>query len=125
MHACVFNSVNHDVDDNVFSISIFLQAKNTADYYRNKFDNIKRKARQREVLLKKQLITGGGQLSKAEQRIVKSQAYTDLVAKLGISASGNEARADSDGGLTDPEAPTNRLRTIVNASDGIMCLFIF
>lgn len=115
---------NVDKNDIFYSMSFsssFLhtkQAKNTADYYKKKFENIKKKARQRETLVKKQLQTGGGQLTKAEQRIVQSQAYTDLALKLGISASGNEARGDSDAGSNDPIAPTGRLQNILNTPIG-------
>lgn len=89
------------------------------EYYKKKFENIKRKARQRETLVKKQLETGGGQLSKGEQRIVKSPAYTDLAIKLGISAFGNAPRTDSDASLEIPVAPTPRLENALNLSEGM------
>lgn len=61
---------------------------------------MKTKARKREALVKKQKITGGGSLTRDEQRIIQSPAYTDLALKLGLSAVGNEARADSDAQAT-------------------------
>lgn len=107
-----------------FICVIFQQAKNDVDYYKKKFENVKKKARQRENLLKKLSETGGGQLSKSDQRIVQSQAYTDLALKLGVSASGNEARADSDAGLTSPIAPTDRLRNVLRTPES-MCFLCF
>lgn len=95
-----------------------MQTNNAADYYKKKFDNIKKKARQREVLLQKQKQTGGGQLTKAEQRIVESQAYTDLALKLGKSAVGNEPRSDSDAvSETNLTAPTKRLQNILDCEN--------
>lgn len=72
---------------------------------------MKEKARKRNHLLQKQKVTGGGKLSNQEKRIVESQAYSDLVAKLGISASGNDARNDSDSQAVASQAPTGRLQT--------------
>lgn len=106
----------------IFLFSIF-KANNTVDYYRKKFENVKSKARQRETIQKKQLETGGGVLSKAEQRIIQSPAYADLAIKLGISAFGNTATADSDATLDRPPAPTQRLEKSLNASEG-MCIFV-
>lgn len=76
-------------------------------------------------MIAKQKITGGGQLTKNEQRIIESPAYTELALKLGISASGNQARADSDAALEGETAPTpstRRLSGILRAS-GSMCSF--
>lgn len=69
-------------------------------------------------MLQKQKITGGGKLTKAEERIVQSQAYTDLALKLGNSATGNDARSDSDAveGAV-PTAPTQRLRNAIECTD--------
>lgn len=89
-------------------------------YYKKKFENVKAQARKRETLLKRQLETGGGRLSKAEERIVKSPAYADLAIKLGISAFGNARRTDSDANLENPPPPTRRLANVLNTSDG-MC----
>lgn len=69
------------------------------------------------------LETGGGQLTKAEQRIIKSPAYADLAIKLGISAFGNEPRTDSDAPLECQTAPTRRLEKALNSFEG-MCTYI-
>lgn len=87
--------------------------KNTVDYYKTKFKNIKSKARTRQVLVEKQKRTGGGSLTNAEKRIISSPAYTDLALKLGISASGNEPRTDSDALSSNCQAPTQRLQNIL------------
>lgn len=100
-------------------ISSIFKANNTADYYKKKFENVKSKARKRETLVKKQLETGGGTLTKAEQRIVESPAYTDLATKLGISAFGNAPRADCDANSESPAPPTQRLGRILDTSAGI------
>lgn len=105
---------------NLFSFPEFeFKSHNALEYYKKKFENIKRKARQRDTFVKKQLETGGGQLSKAEQRIVKSPAYSDLATKLGISAFGNEPRTDCDGDMESPVAPTRRLNNALNSSTGM------
>lgn len=49
-------------------------------------------------------------MTKKEQRIVDSPAYAELVLKLGVSASGNEARNDSDSHANEAQIPTTRLR---------------
>lgn len=77
-----------------------------------KFKKVKEKARKRNQLIKKQQQTGGGQLTKQEKRIVESEAYSDLVAKLGASASGNDARNDSDSQNTVAQIPTARLASV-------------
>lgn len=58
------------------------------------------------ITSKKQKQTDGGTLTKTEQRIVQSPAYTELTLKLRISATGNEGRSDSDAGTCSPPAPT-------------------
>lgn len=45
--------------------------------------------------------TGGGSLSNAERQVVEWQSYSDLILKMGESASGNEPRNDSDAASTD------------------------
>lgn len=105
----------------LFMFSYVFKAKNSVKYYAKKFKNVKQKARQRDVLVKKQLETGGGTLTKAEQKIVQSQAYADLATKLGISAFGNVARTDSDASSSNLVAPTNRLKNILSTST---CMYI-
>lgn len=97
---------------------------NSVDFYKTKFKNLKAKARKREALVQKQKQTGGGTLSKEEQRIITSPAYTDLALKLGLSASGNEARADSDAQGTSTQPPTRRLQQLMD-SQGIFNFFLF
>lgn len=60
-------------------------------------------------MVAKQKETGGGSLTPHETRVVNSSAYMDLVSKLGISASGNDPRADSDGNRATVRPPTDRL----------------
>lgn len=79
---------------------------------------MKTKARKREALVKKQKLTGGGSLTRDEQRIIQSPAYTDLALKLGLSAVGNEARADSDAQATPTQPPTKRLQQILENNMG-------
>lgn len=95
------------------------------EYYKKKFENIKKKARQRDTLVKRQLETGGGTLSKSEQRIIKSSAYTDLATKLGISAFGNTPRTDCDTAEEHSTPPTQRLRNVLNTSAGMCSFSIF
>lgn len=69
-------------------------------------------ARQREVWLKEMNRTGGGKLTKTQQKVVNSELYADLVTKLGKSASGGSARFDSDSNTSDQQPPPpKRLRT--------------
>lgn len=75
--------------------------------------------------MRRQLETGGGQLKKTEQRIVKSPAYTDLATKLGISAFGNASRTDSDATEEHPAPPTQRLQNILNTSAGMVFILYF
>lgn len=64
--------------------------------------------------MEKMKATGGGSLTKQEKRLVQSTAYQDLVLKLGISATGNEARSDSDALSTKaPVEPPNQRLTRV------------
>lgn len=112
---------------NLFLFSTF-KANAPVDYYKKKFENVKRKARQRETLVKRQLETGGGRLSKTEQLIVKSVAYTDLSIKLGISAFGNAPRTDSDADSQNLRAPTRRLANALDTSDSMCdsnCVYVF
>lgn len=85
--------------------------KQPVEYYKNKFRNIKTAARKRHAITQKLKQTGGGSLTKEEKRIVTGPEYADLILKLGKSAVGCEARADSDaqpGSSSEP--PTSRLR---------------
>lgn len=66
-------------------------------------------------MVAKQKITGGGSLTPHETRVVNSSAYMDLASKLGISASGNDPRADSDGNRTTVRPPTDRLACALDA----------
>lgn len=60
----------------------------------------------------------------AERKVIESQAYCDLALKLGISATGNEARPDSDATVATAlqKAPTQRLQNILDTSTGICIL---
>lgn len=76
---------------------------------KTKWKNIKADVRRRDVLVKKaKTKTGGGKLTPREQKIVDSQSFQDVATKMGVSASGNEARLDSDA-TTMPTPPTRRL----------------
>lgn len=58
--------------------------------------------------------TGGGRLTPQEERIVNSSAYTDLISKLGVAATGGEARSDSDATSNQTlKAPTDRLQNVL------------
>lgn len=87
------------------------------EYYKTKFKNVKENARKRRQYIAKQKITGGGRLTRQEQRIIQSNAYSDLVIRLGVSASGNDSRNDSDSldSLTQP--PTNLLQSVLDTND--------
>lgn len=77
---------------------------------KTKFKNLKQNARAVDGVLKKQRITGGGQLTNHEQRIITSPGYLELAKKLGKSASGNVARdSDSSGTVQAPTPRTGRL----------------
>lgn len=62
-----------------------------------KWKNIKSDVR-RQASLAKQIggKTGSGQLTAKEKRIVESASYRDAALRMGISATGNVARFDSD-----------------------------
>lgn len=77
---------------------------------------MKKNARRRRALTEKlQRATGGGRLTDAERKIVESNLYGDLVAKMGISAIGSGARFDSDQEAnSNIEPPTNRLRRVMS-----------
>lgn len=80
-------------------------------------------ARKHQLIVEKQKLTGGGSLTKQEQRIINSRGYLDLALKLGISASGNEPRADSDAQpSTSSQSPTVRLRNILDKTGSRKCL---
>lgn len=85
---------------------------------KNKWKNIKASARRRDKLIKKsQLQTGGGRLTIPEKRIVESPLYLDIANKLGVSASGNVPRFDSDSASgSQIEPPTSRLRQIMSTN---------
>lgn len=79
----------------------------SVDFWKTKWENVKKLSRKRAQLLKKQNVTGGGKLTKTELKVVESQQYSDLASKLGISAQGSDARLDSDA-TNAVVAPTNR-----------------
>lgn len=62
---------------------------------------------------KAQSQTGGGKLNAAELRIVNVREYADNANKLGISASGNAPRFDSDNASADM-ASTKRLQRLLS-----------
>lgn len=72
---------------------------------------MKQNARTVDGILQKQKITGGGQLTNQEQRIIMSTGYLELAKKLGKSASGNIAR-DSDSTESSMQAPTLRTQLL-------------
>lgn len=76
-------------------------------------------ARTRDALLKRaQFKTGGGMLSDKEKRIAESNLYSDVATRMGISASGNVPRFDSDSvSSNDVLAPTRRLRRVQSMSE--------
>lgn len=53
-------------------------------------------------------------MTKQEERIVNSTAYGDLVLKLGVCASGNNPRLDSDADDSNSSAPTLRLDRLLS-----------
>lgn len=77
---------------------VFLYVVNRSiETLQNKWKTIKTAAKKRNGLTRKlQLTTGGGALKDSEKRIVESNLYHDVVAKLGIAAIGAEPRFDSD-----------------------------
>lgn len=86
---------------------MIFKVKQSEEYYKKKFQNNKTAARKRQQIIRKQRETGGGSLTKEEQRIIKGPEYSDLILKLGISASGSAPRADSDAQTgTSCEPPT-------------------
>lgn len=62
--------------------------------------------------------TGGGSLTKKQQKIMNSSLFADLALKLGKSASGSKARFDSDGVDTIPP-PTKRLASKLPSTPSI------
>lgn len=93
------------------------QTNRSVETLQNKWKNIKQVARKREALRKRaQNQTGGGKLSKTEQRIVDSQLYADVAVKMGVSAFGNTARFDSDLDSI-PTPPTSRLANAILDDD--------
>lgn len=88
----------------------------TVEYFKTKFKNMKQIARSIDSVLKKQQITGGGQLKNQEQRIIKSVGYMELAKKLGTSASGNVPR-DSDSTASHIVAPTPRTQTLAQEKE--------
>lgn len=58
-------------------------------------------------------------MTPAEKRIMESTLFADVVTRLGISATGNEPRFDSDAGPSSSTvaAPTKRLRTVLSRAD--------
>lgn len=91
----------------------YQKAIRTVEYYQKKFANMKDIARKRDQMVAKQKQTGGGSLTPHETRVVNSSAYMDLASKLGISASGNDPRADSDGNRAMTRPPTDRLACVL------------
>lgn len=84
---------------------------------KNKWKNIKSNARRRDNLVKKsQNETGGGKLTRGEERIVKSNLLGDVATRLGVSARGSDARFDSDSNSVPP-APTNRTKRVFSMND--------
>lgn len=90
------------------------KADKSVEQYKKKFENVKANAKKRQKYIAKQKLTGGGKLTKQEERIVNSTAYADLVLKLGVCASGNDARMDSDAGDSNSNAPTTRLDRLLS-----------
>lgn len=94
--------------------AVFFQFNRNVDFLQTKWKHIKANARRRNQLIRQsQTQTGGGKLSEAEKRIISSQLYSDIVDRLGASASGVAPRFDSDStssstAFVDP--PTTRLR---------------
>lgn len=105
------------VESEIFQALICLfnfQTNRSIETLQNKWKNVKQVARKREALRKKaQNQTGGGTLSKTEQRIVDSPLFADVATKMGASASGNSSRFDSDLGNLVPIPPTSRLANAI------------
>lgn len=74
-------------------------------------------AREREVYKKEMTKTGGGSLTPKQKKIANNLLYEDLAAKLGVSATGNDARFDNDSSSSSSvKPPTERLRKRLNAT---------
>lgn len=101
-----------------------LQVRRTTVSLQNKWKNIKQQARRRNKLVKdSQNQTGGGVLTKAQKRVVESQLYSDVATKLGISASGNPARFDSDQVEDIPEPPSKRVARSLSLANPLAFAF--
>lgn len=105
-------------------VSIYLQIDRTVKSLQEKWKNVKKAARRRDILIKKaENQTGGGTLTPAEKRIVESQLYADIVTRMGVSARGNPARFDNDNpspsGLC---APSIRLQRALSSSNRSMSM---
>lgn len=76
-------------------------------------------AREREVYKQDMIKTGGGSLTSKQKKIVNNLLYEDLVNKLGVSATGIDARFDDDSSTSSaakPQPPTARLRTRISST---------
>lgn len=83
--------------------------KNTSvNSLQNKWNSIKKLARDRAKLVNQMKETGGGSLTAREKRIANSTLYADIVQRLNVSATGMPARLDSDG-TNSINFPTQRL----------------
>lgn len=76
---------------------------------------MKKNARRRAEIIKRQKQTGGGRITKQEMKIIESPAYMELSLKLGASAHGNMPRADNDAIEICVEPPTKRLQQVLNS----------
>lgn len=105
----------------LFLTSIPFKLDRSIATLKNKWKTIKSNARRRQNISKKaQSKTGGASLTAAEKRILESTLFSDVVTRLGISATGNEPRFDSDAGPSSSSivaAPTKRLRTVFSRAD--------
>lgn len=62
--------------------------------------------------------TGGGKLKGKDLRIVESPMYRDAAIKMGISATGNDARMDSDSQtMVGTVPPTKRLKNLTPSNN--------
>lgn len=74
----------------------FFQFNRNVDFLQTKWKHIEANARRwNQHIRQSQAQTGGGKLSEAEKRIISSQLYSDIVDRLGASASGVAPRFDS------------------------------
>lgn len=91
----------------------FYQIEKNVAQLQSKWSNIKPLARRRQkIIIDATKKTGGGSLTEKQKGIIDGPLYRDIATRLGISASGNVPRFDSDSAdQSEIEPPSKRLKS--------------